>query len=818
MASIISAYAYDIFISYRQKDNKGDKWVSEFVETLKTELESTFKEEISVYFDINPHDGLLEMHDVDASLKEKLKCLVFIPIISRTYCDPKSFAWEYEFKAFIEGASTDRFGLKINLPKGNVSSRVLPVRIHELDKNDLALCESLLGGAVRGVDFVFKSPGVNRPLRAIEDNPHDNLNKTYYRDQINKVANAIKEILESLRDVESEIMDEFMPEKEIRTTFIKENNPVANIRRVIFNLKTNKRSLVFLMIFLFLVVVCAIYELTRHPATDNTLALIPLVNENNDSTLNENGDVFLDLVWEKLQRVREITLTSRISSLKYRNTKKPISIMGRELKANYLVAGSIGREANKTVIRIELIKAKADKPLWFHKYALEKNQVIKYSNEIIRDITTELNISLSAEEIVKIERSPTKNYEAYQNFFDANGISGDAWLYYNMGNKLLDSTSFRSAITTYDKAIKNDTLFALAYAKRAIARSWGFATRELDSTNIEKCREDIDKALNIDKELIESQIAQGFYFYYCKGDYYNALKYFEIAADRDPGNYQPMFYMAMVYRKMGEWEKSKGLINKVIKLNPQEALYLTNIGFSFDYQRNYDSALIYHQKAIDMLPGWPNPYKNKIQTYILKNGNTVDARKVLDSATAKTEDKYFEMKIMLYIYERKYVEALQLAQEWIHEDPKDPVKKYIYLARISGLQSNPLNEGKYYDSSLIFLNKEVVRDPTNAEIHSFIGIAAAAKGYKEKAIVEGKIAVDLTVNNKLEEIEMKISLAQIYLMTGEFNTAIKNLENLLTGPSLLSVNLLRLDPIWKPLANNSDFQTMIKKYSKIQKL
>jgi len=59
MASIIKDYEYDIFISYRQKDNKGEKWVSEFVEALKTELESTFKEEISVYFDINPSDTCL---------------------------------------------------------------------------------------------------------------------------------------------------------------------------------------------------------------------------------------------------------------------------------------------------------------------------------------------------------------------------------------------------------------------------------------------------------------------------------------------------------------------------------------------------------------------------------------------------------------------------------------------------------------------------------------------------------------------------------------------------------------------------------------
>jgi hypothetical protein len=53
MSSIIEGNNYDIFISYRQKDNKGDRSVSEFVEALKTELESAFKEEISVCFYIN---------------------------------------------------------------------------------------------------------------------------------------------------------------------------------------------------------------------------------------------------------------------------------------------------------------------------------------------------------------------------------------------------------------------------------------------------------------------------------------------------------------------------------------------------------------------------------------------------------------------------------------------------------------------------------------------------------------------------------------------------------------------------------------------
>ena len=112
MSSIIEGYNYDIFISYRQKDNKYDGWVTEFVENLKLELESVFKEEVSVYFDINPSDYLLESYEVDASLKDKIKCLIFIPIVSRTFCDPKSFAWEYEFKAFINEASVTGMALR----------------------------------------------------------------------------------------------------------------------------------------------------------------------------------------------------------------------------------------------------------------------------------------------------------------------------------------------------------------------------------------------------------------------------------------------------------------------------------------------------------------------------------------------------------------------------------------------------------------------------------------------------------------------------------------------------------------------------------
>ncbi len=201
MASLVPGFAYDIFISYRQKDNKhlsagqaGEGWVTEFVKHLKEELDATFKQDISIYFDANPHDGLGETHHVDKSLAGKLKCLILIPIISRTYCDPQSFAWQQEFLVFRDQAKADSFGLEVRLANQNVASRILPVQIHELSYEDQKLFDRENGGPLRAIPLVFKSQGVNRPLTP-SDSRAENSNKTLYRDQINKTANAVEEIL-----------------------------------------------------------------------------------------------------------------------------------------------------------------------------------------------------------------------------------------------------------------------------------------------------------------------------------------------------------------------------------------------------------------------------------------------------------------------------------------------------------------------------------------------------------------------------------------------------------------------------------------------
>ena len=374
MASIIPGYEYDIFISYRQKDNKGDRWVSEFVEALKTELESTFKEEISVYFDINPHDGLLETHDVDASLKDKLKCLVFIPIISRTYCDPKSFAWEHEFKAFVELASQDQLGLKVKLLNGNVASRVLPMRIYDLDVSDIKLCESLLGSVLRGIEFIYKSAGVNRPLRSKEENPQENLNHTLYRDQINKVANAIKEIFTAIGQFGQ------LPVEVSKEVFRPLSVPLkSNKSRIVVGLVTAV-ALVLLGYFLILPL------LKPKEQLETSIAVLPFRNDGpNDSTTYFMNGVMEEIL-NNLQKISDFSrVLSRNSVEQFRNnTTKSAPEIAKKLNVNYIVEGSGQKYGNIFRLRVQLIAANNEKHLWGESFEREIQSTRIFSGYRVR--------------------------------------------------------------------------------------------------------------------------------------------------------------------------------------------------------------------------------------------------------------------------------------------------------------------------------------------------------------------------------------------------------------------------------------------------
>ena len=644
MASIIPGYEYDIFISYRQKDNKGDRWVSEFVNALKDELESTFKEDISIYFDENPHDRLQDTHNVDKSLEGKLKCLIFIPIVSQTYCDPRSYAWQYEFLAFNILAEKDQYGKDVKLKSGNVTSRILPIRIHDLDAEDVKLYEKESGSVLRALDFVFKtSSGVNRPLTP-SDNPDKNLNKTFYRDQINKVANAIKEIISGLKPEPVTPLKEKTQQKETPGQVSREEKSVGQGKPL---MKLSKRMLISGISIIAILVIAAVMVYPKIFKQDRleylrskgkiSVAVMPFKNMTNDTTKNSWQDLIQYNLSNSIStsdelEVRQVEFIANL--IKTRNitnyaslTPTVTSSIAKKLDTDVFIDGSIGQAGPAIRINAQIVDTKTKVVFKPFQIDIKNKDIINF--EIIDSLSIMIKEFLAVSNLKK-ETSPTiLNYASITN-------SSEAYSYFILGKKAFEKTDYPSARKFLSQALAIDSNYF--YASTLIAMSYGntglFIQAKEVTLELYKRRNifTLEQRIYLDflyagffetpleeitymKQLIEidEQVPNYHYLlgntYYGLDQYYNAISEYEKALEiYDKWGSKPWWAknytsLGKIYYKTGQLSKENKLYKKAEKDFPDDPYLIYRQAVHSLTKGKTKAANVYIEKYISILKG-----------------------------------------------------------------------------------------------------------------------------------------------------------------------------------------------------------------------
>ena len=600
MPSLIPGYEYDIFISYRHKDDKYDHWVTDFVSNLRREIEATFRDEVSVYFDSDPADGLLATHEVDESLKTKLRCLIFIPIISHTYCDPASFAWANEFKAFVEHASIDKYGLKIKLLNGNYESRVLPVQIHDLAADEKILCEKILGSKLRGIEFIYSERGVNRPLRSTEDNPQNNLSHTIYRNQINKVANAVKEMITAMANITPSsviVVEDGSAEK---MGSMNEKN----------HRKINWKLLIGVVIGLILIISGFFLIpkiLTTEKSVEKSIAVLPFENNSPDEDNEYFCNGMMDGIVTQLFKIRNLKVMAALSE-KYSNSNRDVREIGEELNVSMIMTGSVSKVGNDLRISVKLFDAKTGDHRWSEIYGGEYTEdVFGFQDTIAKMVATALNIVITPREKESIEKIPTNNMLAYE--FVLKGW--DAIKKWTYGN---DSIFLILADNLFDQALKLDPEYIDALG--------GKSTVYREASKLDSALYFSDKIIKIDPNNKSGLHGTGIaYMYMGRTD--SALKYLQKAIEVAPNDswinfalgqtmlsrndvIKALSYMqkaydlggnrfglgiSMVYFNIGEYEKAKKYVKKRLSLT-SECSILMAYWYIYYAQGKYDTVFI----------------------------------------------------------------------------------------------------------------------------------------------------------------------------------------------------------------------------------
>lgn len=539
---MLPGFEYDIFISYRHNDNRSG-WVTEFVKALQEELAAALKDPVSVYFDTNPHDGLLETHDVDKSLETKLRCLLFIPVLSQTYCDPKSFAWRNEFCAFNKLAGQDSYGKTITLSNGNVASRILPVKIHILDPEDTATFEREISGRLRAIEFIYKEAGVNRPLKPSDNRAH-NQNNTDYQNQINKLANAIKEIVLSIKRQAN------------KASTVSSPSPSQ-----IDNQKNRYRPLAYIGIALLLVAFAGyqVYQsVTRSGSPkeiDASIAVLPFVDLTPSGDMEYLGDGIADEIINSLTTIRGLKVSGRTSSFQFKGEKYDLRTIGDRLKVGYVLEGSVQKYENNFRITAQLIRTEDNFHAWSERFDLREVNIFKIQDSIAAAVVEKLRITLTPFEKTQITKKETSQ-KAYAEFLK--------------GVHQFKNEHYPEAEAYTKKSIQLDSTYAPAYALMGLVKGRilynGREKPNPDSVKVALWY--ARRATELDPALPEGYSALGLVTWMTQRDFVNARIYFDKSLDMNPTSSLIRNRYAYFLTWMGDFVKASQMNRYAIAQDP----------------------------------------------------------------------------------------------------------------------------------------------------------------------------------------------------------------------------------------------------------
>ncbi len=533
---------------------------------------------------------------------------------------------------------------------------------------------------------------------------------------------------------------------------------------------------------------------------DKSIAVLPFTAFSTEEEDLFFADGIHDDILTQLAKITDIKVISRTSVMEYKNTTKKIKEIAKELNVKHILEGSVRRSGNKIRIISQLINADTDEHLWGETYDRDYADIFAIQSDVAKKIATALKATLTPEEIVYIEEKPTENMEAYDYFLKGKYF----W------NTKTDHAGIQKAADMFDKATELDPYFTLAYVWASITHSRLFSVLEWDHTQARKelAKRALDKALALDPDHPKVRYAKGIYQDWCLKDITSALREYEIALKGEPNNQDITASLGVIYFKMGNWKKAEETILKAYELNPVGLTSAAYVGIYYLLQRQFDKADYYFSLGIRSNPEQEQYYYLKTHNYLLGYGDIKKARSLLKEAEINVPypERLAYAQFLTEICARNFSKALGFAKEYKKEKPG-----FIFVGSTYFYMGEEKLAKEEFESLRVYYENKINEEPENAQYHSNLGQVYAYLGLKEKAINEGKRGTDLLpiAKDHADGPLYLENLSIIYILTGEYELALENIEYLLSHPGGLTKWTLRLYPVFDPLRDDPRFQKLI---------
>lgn len=557
--------------------------------------------------------------------------------------------------------------------------------------------------------------------------------KTDYQNQINKVANVLKEIGTSLL-------------KKTSDKSASEPSP----KRPLSNPKNNKRppfSLKLISGLLFIPIILAstyffysnyYNQVISNTSREKSIAVLPFRNDSNDPANIYFCNGLMEDIINQLSQLPGVRVPSATSMLYYRDNPKPYAEIISELNVSYLLEASVRKTDDKALMNITLIDAVENEQLWSERMEMDLSvkDLFDIQYEVANGVANKLRLALNNSET----EIPTMNYVAYDNYNKAR----DLLKIWNLDKNRIAIDLLLEAIQLDDKFLNAYTYLGQAYGQRAELSDGG---HWVDST-----KHYATIAYNMNSKDAGAINAYG-YSYILAGDPRKSLDIYLESYKINPD--EAYNYIGWCYYQLGEFEKAVIWADKNILNDPKNSIYFVDMANATNMLGLFDETVYYSNKALEINLEHDFVYDNLMEMEIFK-GNYQKALEYSQRSTDITNSPVYEASQgILYYKMGDLKKAKQLLsaniRDAINEDTGDENSKIkLYeLLQYRALVNIKLGEEQKGKETLQELLVEIENNISDRRAQKYIIMAGcyAVLNDNKKSIENLNIVLDLGYND-----------------------------------------------------------------------
>jgi TolB-like protein/Flp pilus assembly protein TadD len=309
-----------------------------------------------------------------------------------------------------------------------------------------------------------------------------------------------------------------------------------------------------------------------------SIAVLPLENLSGAPDQDYFADGMTEELINDLGQVSSLRVISLTSSMSYKGTKKKLPEIAHDLSVEGVVEGGVLRDRNQVRISVQLIDARADRPVWAHTYIRDLTGVLDWQGEVAKTIAEEISAEVSPQEQARLAQRHPIDPEAQDLFLH--------------GILLRQADDCSSAIDYFNRAIEKDADYAEAHS--ALASCYGRLGEsgrlpyELAFT---RQKEEALRAIELDGSLSEAHAELGNTAMTLDHDWPAAETQFHRALALNPNSATSHEKYAFYLVRMGQFRDAISQIEQSVDLDPVSASTFHAEGFIYYFSRQYDQAL-----------------------------------------------------------------------------------------------------------------------------------------------------------------------------------------------------------------------------------